>query len=605
MRYNAIEHSINERSLIAPLRSILSRADSFDYIILFARRCFNLFYAWNERLSFIKRGESHKFLTETGLLSYISIIAKRYVLTHELPRVLFVDDVLIHGYTINNKVSNYVESLEQEVEYLWKQTHLNTLNMRKLHREIIDSISLVVFAQNNDQLLIDPELKWNLDAYRLLNTEDWHRYSRKIRTFIKDGNVANTSYIVSMKVSEENDSLIRKDFLDKNGWVADSFKFELNSHQQESEMFFYNAFNGKLRNEHVHATVRRYRSGENIFYIPYLFHGELRLDDYIELFLQVENLAQEHNLKHFVSAARNALAFFSQEERSMITFELYAQFIEMFLSQMVLNLFVQDCVPVSMIPSIDYDYKKIAHNFGEFIKAEDIYQLCMETWLGQELLYISEIFKRPIMKGVPEYAREKPSDQRAFEDMVDISYACGLNSCIFANKMNKIGYREIRDNSSLGYSEQKKRWSDHDPRDVPMLDILNTKDKDGNVITDVTYMGKLLASSAFLMDEGYLALRISVWGNNRHHIKSELCFRHTELTLSLYPMVFGRNWKTVRTAVDYCRMTGYSFREFLNLVIPIKNSWQERILDNIGKALDEERNLYAEICLWDEKDEVL
>jgi len=183
---------------------------SAKYKVFLARRCLNLMYLMY-RAKYDKPLESQQsFYSDGALLANAFEIADSYITWGVIPEIMIVDDILLHGRTLNALIDSLVESV-----YKCLKNRGYFFEKNEIEYEILNSITIRVMVQNAKPLLIRSKyyqhLKSKSDLSDVWVPRDWHELSSRISKLIAEGFFCNTSYVLSLYESN-NDTLLHESF---------------------------------------------------------------------------------------------------------------------------------------------------------------------------------------------------------------------------------------------------------------------------------------------------------------------------------------------------------------------------------------------------------
>lgn len=191
------------------------------YKVFLARRCLNLMYALYRAENKQPNPELSPTLYSDGaLLANIPDIAESYLNWGGFPEIVLVDDLLIHGRTINSLIDNLIEGI---VKYVTDKGCNDERS--KIESILLDSLTIKIMVQTNKPLLLRDQyyrcLKSAPDGNNIWTPRHWRELSLRISQFILENIFYNTSYVLSLY--ENDETLDYKSFLTKS---AEKFGFE-------------------------------------------------------------------------------------------------------------------------------------------------------------------------------------------------------------------------------------------------------------------------------------------------------------------------------------------------------------------------------------------
>lgn len=176
--------------LVAKLKDFFDEVDEisdrYTYISATERRCFNL-------ASRLMKGSSReRLVSNCGLLLQHRELARAYISNGSFPRILILDDLLIHG----RGLGKFLRKLEYTLEVdLLNMTE--SLDMSDFRRQLIQSIDIFVFARCWRPLLLDERYLDRLRPFLELSSNEMHDLSLQLTDALTRFEVANTCFVYS------------------------------------------------------------------------------------------------------------------------------------------------------------------------------------------------------------------------------------------------------------------------------------------------------------------------------------------------------------------------------------------------------------------------
>lgn len=166
------------------------------YKVFISRRCLNLMAVFYESAApEWKSGSGEKsFFSEDALLSDAPAIAETYAGTSAIPPILIVDDVLIHGRTINTLIRDLTDRIYQALQEKGCQ-----VDRVRLQTDVLYSIRIRVLLQSDRKILLYGAYQNRLKAEEICPLSVWHAFSSDVSQVISSGVIANTSFVPSLR----------------------------------------------------------------------------------------------------------------------------------------------------------------------------------------------------------------------------------------------------------------------------------------------------------------------------------------------------------------------------------------------------------------------
>lgn len=171
-----------------------------EYKVVLTRKCFNLLnvYHWCRKKQLPDDTKfSSQYYSDNTLISSIPKIAMSYVLFNRIPDLLIIDDILIHGRSINKLVDEFIDKLTDYLNYC------NVKKERKeVERDVLCFLKIKVMVQNDKPLLLKGQYYQRLElldgAESIWNAAKWHDLSSRTSRLISENFFSNTAYVLSM-----------------------------------------------------------------------------------------------------------------------------------------------------------------------------------------------------------------------------------------------------------------------------------------------------------------------------------------------------------------------------------------------------------------------
>ena len=166
-----------------------------DFKVLIARRMFNM----NSALMNICEVENdEQYLTEsimsnTAFLLSANKIADQYLFRKRFPRIVIYDDIMLHGRGIMKLLYTF-----EELVYARIGKNNNSPDRVRLRKDLADAVSIHVFAQNAENILVDSQ--FSVYSQQIINMTGLRDMSQRISGFLQSCGIANTSYVLSAKI---------------------------------------------------------------------------------------------------------------------------------------------------------------------------------------------------------------------------------------------------------------------------------------------------------------------------------------------------------------------------------------------------------------------
>lgn len=198
---------------------------SARYKVFLRRRCLNwmyLFYSLEgaEQADGLSAAVTDTMYSDSALLANCAEIAQQYSTLGFIPSILIVDDILIHGRTLNRLIDGLINSVYHVV-----QREKADVDREILEQDILGSLNIRVMVQNGNPLLLRPQYMKRLfcaeDRSDIWEPHRWHELSARISRLMGEGIFQNTSFILSLYNLEGAAAREYQALASKNGFYID------------------------------------------------------------------------------------------------------------------------------------------------------------------------------------------------------------------------------------------------------------------------------------------------------------------------------------------------------------------------------------------------
>lgn len=189
---------------------IANRAKDYFFVSLTERRCFNLAYSRLEHLN--------NLVTNNGLLLQYRELADYYVsYKFSFPKILLVDDIILHGRGLSKTLCTLETLLVQDLSD--RGVIHDFSDYYRLHQGMVDAIDVFVYAVNQGELLIDDQYLEKIVYRKKLYSGELRDLSIQLSSHLKHQDIANTSFICSLRNRQMSDYLLGSNPLKGSKWL--------------------------------------------------------------------------------------------------------------------------------------------------------------------------------------------------------------------------------------------------------------------------------------------------------------------------------------------------------------------------------------------------
>ncbi len=495
------------RSVLSEEYYALTRDLFFDalnskarYVVFMARRCFNLMNLFY-RANFNEPDEKfeRRVLSDSGLLANVPSIAYGYVAFGNIPQILIMDDILVHGRGINNLIDAFINALEK-----FSEDRGFEFPHEALERDVLKSITIRVMARNNKPLLMRSTYYRRLlaDGYEpnIWEPKRWHELSSRISRLMSESIFSNTSFTFSLYSDKNTDVKCPvEEAVKRLGFIRSHW----------SKRFISDAWIKPLKRNNGDVTafytlrITQNMIDKTFCVVPFVLASDIDIDIYETLFTDV-----------FGEKISNAIfgTHFSDK--------VSAEFVYLALSYNLLLLIQEECQTDSLITFDKLDIDKIFWNFGK----DTIFANAINVLLG---------FKTPFLSWdrMDKYLLDATNDSEPLirgncENTLavyhDVEEALEETIAYEGEEAERIACLEYSGQKSVSYKSKLNPI-------YSLLSKVNTKISlpNDNVIADL--VGNFLRS----MDRGYMAVSAKIEDHGGSQLLS-CVYRAAEFSLFIH-----------------------------------------------------------------------
>lgn len=388
-------------------KQVWKEAEQYDYCVFLARRCYNLNELFFSVFGKTKNISRRKALSNNALLLEGKTIAKSYIKHEVFPRILIVDDVLIHGRSL----TFFLYRLEKKIRNELKAMGADPVLICRLHSEIVQAVQIRVYLEHDENILLSEDYIWRLKSSERVPRRVWHDFSQGVSQLLVLSDVANTSFVLSTEGSLEWGNCSEKTVWDKVQWNL----------RERRNLFYYHSLPVDSFGNIIFAVrVREPKERVGTRWIPFVFTGGLRCFDVSVSLLDL--------MKETIDAeifAPFEKIFLQKKARAQ-----KAQLVQLILSCVVLYYFCKENVDVSysrfgILGSI-CDVGKISRNFS----AGKRFEIALER-IFDDAVFMEECYRR-----MPAWFRGIPAHRGEFLNEISSTMILELNRLMESEMYN-------------------------------------------------------------------------------------------------------------------------------------------------------------------------
>lgn len=550
---------------------------SADYYVAFARRCFNLI-----ELLEGKPSTWPSVYSDNALLGSIGKIVEEYGSSGAFPSLCIIDDTMVYGRNIQGFLDKYRKAVLQCMQ---NKGLVNDENRGDVNNKLLASMTIRVFVANESYNFLRSSYSWVFESRSTLPLEKWRVDSRLFADMLWEGGVANTSHVLSCRLSSDECKHIGPA---EGLWRRANADLRLSNGRQHDFYLFE-----PLSRRGIFPTVRtrliKESSGERGFFLsPYCF--------FLDTISQKS--ADEMLNRVFIILGEEEPLLFKEAKGCESLYSVHAQLFNLVMSVITLAVFLRkcsniDCFTEEKMEAVT-DLSKMLRNFicedpDAVQQADDrrrsqslrsfLVKLWLYSWTEDELERIVGMGgEAGSLCSAPSSASPSKSVRADTVTLVraveDAAYQQAIESEQKASGLyTRKGFRNSDD-------VQRGQLS---VRGASVFDFMRIALDDSEFdCANTDHMASFFSCLTLLMDSGEVSLRARYRNadendNGQAGYASEV--RATEMTLSLLPRRLGSYYE------DFCEMAD---------VFWVSDDFPEYIRNAFSRA--GENDAVSEIC---------
>lgn len=486
---------------------IKQMASEYDYVCARERRCFNLVARFLPEVDMIS--------TRALTLKYAEI-ADYYRENGRFPRILILDDLMIHGRSIAKLLQQLEDMLV--IKLLNMGVLKRSDNYRyTVYRDLADAVTIYVYARNAGVIFLADGYQERILAVKKLYADEMRDLSLQLSRKMGQWDIANTSYVYSVRSEVITDCLLEQ----KDGRIGSSKWVRKIWSYGGEEMVLYVRLHGRKTVNRV-DTIRFFPgrcSDEEPWRDPlplltsFSFFGDLQESALRSLFERVSCILQKAGLYNLADILKED----PNEQINFILLQTQIQLISFILSVAMLLDFCMDVIPQDRFDDImmQGDIWKISRNFGRLADIRPELMQLRKKVLRNEL---KDTILRVIDEDAEELIQVNPLD--ALEQLESNCNPTRAHMAFVNNEVRRAIYhvgmtseRKAYEQSAHPYRFMPEEYQEHPGRDgVISLSELAEKKQFGACAESVF---SYLASFVAMMDSCAVSVRTkAILGRN-------------------------------------------------------------------------------------------
>jgi len=451
--------------------------------------------------------------TDNGLLMQAEAIARYYVENACFPSVAILDDLLVHGRSLNQFLITFQSLLFGCVHKLDE-----TIDLQQYEDDFYKSLTIWIFAINDAPFCLKQEYQWRLRYQNIWPESKWRELSNTTATYIWRENIANTSYILSAKVDENK--IDRRITQLQESWVLD----ETAQYRQEGQLLFL------LSDAYpygVYPTVRSYLRKGYRYYTPYFFVRELEPNQVTLVLRKVFSFVDDMDAGEKIS--RRFITLFNRIIKHSGRLNVYCQLFYLILSQITLRVFISENLTAEENNCLTCDSSKIGKNFGSSEAIGDLLECFYRLpWRKEQLMELIRLLS-------------EAKDEESFFEQSKNAWMNEeiLNAIEMKLYVQALEHEEhARDLDEAYATEEDSLNEELELRtgEKEIFEILTEVREELNILpADIRATAVMLSYITQMMDCGDISLKARTEKDREGRLLFYSVLRNTEMSLSILP----------------------------------------------------------------------
>lgn len=369
------------------------------------------------------------FVTDSDILSMTGKIVDIYREKKVFPQILVVDELLVHGRSLNQ----FLLDLEEKICEPLKEYGADPEQLRE---ELIASIDLKVYIRNNKTILLYSRYQDRLRISKTADALEWRNFSKRAAELITFSNRNNVGYSWSFRFKAD------KEWQCKEPKEFKRVVTDLQDNKEYNYLWLYPNDNSPK----MIASIRFKQSyvqedQKNIWMcVPYIMWGKCGFEKVIDLHERIlHDYSQNLDVIHFLSSRDNQL-----QEKKENYYRWFTETNDLILNSMIMKKFWNELgfsedIYKTLVKSVDYEhvirnYKNIP---GKTANCEENLKTAFEKILEQRFensaleSYLEKYTDgmEPLYQETLEpWKQAEFCDKEVLRDIEDVVYEMGIEA---------------------------------------------------------------------------------------------------------------------------------------------------------------------------------
>lgn len=234
------------------------------------------------------------YVTDTALRSMLGKLVERYEDTKSFPKLVVLDELLIHGRGLNNFLFHMEQGLAQGYRARLAQKDADDMVQdaasREIQSEFVKSLNIMVYAENQSERLLLKRYESRMTSTVLCSKPQWRSISLRFGQMVSVGLYSNVGFSWSIKYAK----IPWRDDEIKNAGFFRAITTHVQSLEQKTYVWFYPSEESPV----LASTIRFKRNAKKeLICVPYIMSGVLRWENIYQIHEKLLRLTERQNKK--------------------------------------------------------------------------------------------------------------------------------------------------------------------------------------------------------------------------------------------------------------------------------------------------------------------
>lgn len=325
-----------------------------------------------ERIEHLERSY---FITDTALVAQSQEIANYYLCHHKLPEIIIFDELLLHGRALNNLLNQLEDRMLS-----WVQVHSDPdtqWGVAQLRQQLLNHIQILVYMQNNDELLLVARYQQRLTSHRVSPLAQVRELSKRFSMLIEEADQNNVAYSWSLHFPYLS---IQAQKLQTCQPGQNGFFPRISVLQYNEVVDYLRPYPDASQTKAIctirwrHSCLGTEEKNNVLMLVPYIIFEKYPLQRLLAVHHRIAQDIRDLDLKFFTALDPYV------EENSALYARWLSETNELVLNSLMLHGFLKD-QGVNGLELCQADLSFLARNYATFsLRSEEIYQQLNALW---------------------------------------------------------------------------------------------------------------------------------------------------------------------------------------------------------------------------------